>query len=281
MKKVILSAIIIISLLALAGTTFAAKPAGNLAGAQKVAWNLSAAVMPVPPYGSLDILGSDTASKLIVNRPNGAVKATITGAMNGLHPNTTYTVYLSNGYTPYKDTGWNVTGNWGIAINYLGTDYVHTAGLVQETNTSIAGTLVYSGYTKTIISGSVTGNAITIVAEYEGGSGTLTLTGTIANDGSMSGNWSDTWGGLGRTGTWTTTGGPAVKTHTGDTGWTGLFTNTVQPFTFTTDNTGSGSWHVNLRAGDFPGVEPYKLSVWINEAGGTMLISNNFELVKD
>ena len=98
------------------------KPADNLAGAVEVPWNLSAAVMPVPPYGdygTLDIPGSDTASKLIVNQPNGAVEVTITGAMNSLHPDTTYNVFLSKGYTPYVDTGWNVTGGLGPKCKYI------------------------------------------------------------------------------------------------------------------------------------------------------------------
>ena len=76
------------------------KPTGNLAGAKEVDWNLSGDVMPVPPYGSFDIEGSDIASKLIVNQPNGNVEVTVTGVMKGLDPNTTYTVILSNGYTP-------------------------------------------------------------------------------------------------------------------------------------------------------------------------------------
>jgi hypothetical protein len=84
-------------LLIFGSPALAVKPETNLAKAQEVAWNLSAAVMPVPPYGSHDIPGSDTASKLIVNQPNGNTEVTITGVMNGLNPNTTYTVYLSNG----------------------------------------------------------------------------------------------------------------------------------------------------------------------------------------
>jgi len=141
------------------------KPTGNLAGAEKVPWNLSADVMPVPPYGSRDILGSDTASKLIVNQPNGAVEVTITGVMNGLHPDTTYTIYLS-------------------------------------------------------------------------------------------------------------------KEYIDNTGWPGLF-NYYPTFTFVTDADGSESWHINLRDSDFPlktGTVTYTLSVWINEAGKTMLISENFDV---
>ncbi len=69
----------------------------NLAGAVKVPWNLSGNVMPIPPYSYYDIPGSDTASKLIVNQPNGNTEVTITGVMNGLESNTTYTVILSTG----------------------------------------------------------------------------------------------------------------------------------------------------------------------------------------
>ncbi|MBN1971797.1 MAG: hypothetical protein JW870_20730 [Candidatus Delongbacteria bacterium] len=145
------------------------KPEGNLAGAVEVPWNLSGDVMPVPPYGSIDIPGSDTASKLIVNQPNGSVKVTLTGVMSGLVPNTEYTVYLANAYVP------------------------------------------------------------------------------------------DKW-------------------------YPGLFTSTVQPFTFITDEYGSGSWHINLRDSDFVnGAGTYTLSVWIvaKVVNKTILISDNFEVVVD
>ena len=49
---------------------------------------------------------------------------------------------------------------------------------------------------------------------------------------------------------------------TGDAGWPGLFTITVQPFTFTTDACGAGSWHVNLRADDL-NAGSNNLSVWV------------------
>jgi len=97
MKKAIIFVLIVaLILIAVPSVMFAAKPDG--AGAEKVEWNLSGDVMPVPPYGSRDIIGSDTASKLIVNQPNGNTEVTITGAMNGLNPNTTYFVILSKGY---------------------------------------------------------------------------------------------------------------------------------------------------------------------------------------
>ncbi|MBN1367671.1 MAG: hypothetical protein JW967_07075 [Dehalococcoidales bacterium] len=112
MKKVIIVFISVILLTLLIAFPAYAKPADNMAGAVKVAWNLSAAVMPVPPYGSQDIPGSDTASKLIVNQPNGKVEVAMTGAMKGLNADTTYTVYLSKCYEPYVDTGWDIEGDW-------------------------------------------------------------------------------------------------------------------------------------------------------------------------
>lgn len=258
-----------------AGQVFAAKPDTNKASAQTIDWNLSAEVMPVPPYGSRDIPDSDTLSKIIVNQPNGNTQAAITGVMKGLKPNTTYTVYLSKEYTPYSEF-WDVTGTWGIAINYLGNDYVHTTTLT-ETENSLEGSLVYPGNIKTIKSGTVTGNTITIIADYaENGPGTVTLNGTIASNGMMSGTWTDTWGGLNRSGTWSTTGGPAKKITSGSSGWPGLFSNQIPPFTFTTDDLGNGSWHINLKKSlDITGEKG--LSVWIND-GATLLISDSFKV---
>ena len=43
------SAALLVSIVGI--SVLAAKPATNQAGAQKVTWNLSADVMPVPPYG--------------------------------------------------------------------------------------------------------------------------------------------------------------------------------------------------------------------------------------
>jgi hypothetical protein len=262
-----------------------------LAGAVKVPWNLSANVMPVPPdglYGTQDIQGSDTASKLIVNQPMGTTQVAITGAMNGLAPNTTYTVYLSNGYTPYHDTGWNVKGNWILSFEYQGGHYAHGATF-NQTNDTIDG--VNGGYpaggpfsyTWDIMNGSISANAINYTAVFTGSpdaTGTIWhVTGTIDADGSMSGTWDDNYMGGNRTGTWASTSGAAVKTHTGDSGWTGLFTSTIQPFTFVTDTYGAGSWHVNLRDADLPGTGVLYMSVWINN-GGTLLISDTFTVTK-
>ncbi|MEK7503718.1 MAG: hypothetical protein AAB577_01910 [Patescibacteria group bacterium] len=281
----VLAIVLAVSLfIPMAVPAMAAKPAGNLATAQKVPWNLSSAVMPVPPYGSRDISGSDTASKLIVNQPNGNTEVTITGAMSGLNPNTVYTVNISKGYAGYPVfTGWNVAGTWVINVNYASIDYPETLILTQV-GTGITGTSLNTippagGSAFTITSGSVIGTTVEIFADHVPSSLVVRLSGTIDPDGLMSGTWADLAPGT-RTGTWASTSGAAVKTYQY---WPGLF-NTQQTFTFTTDAYGAGSWHVNLKDADLPAGDPagtiYQLSVWINEAGGTMLISDTFTVTK-
>jgi hypothetical protein len=265
---------LLVASLVMAMPVMAAKPATNLAGAQKVAWHLSGAVMPVPPYGSLDVPGSDTASKLIVNQPNGEVAAGLTGPMNGLNPDTEYTVYVSKGYAPF--TPINVVGTYTWLV--LGT-YSHDLVIdVQNPDGTFSG---YGGYpsgsspytsegqTTETITGFVTGNQVTFTTTYAGPYNpgyTATAVGTIAPDGSMSGivPWE-----------WHTTSGAAAPAS-GSTGWPGLLLGAVQPFTFTTDEFGSGSWHVNLLRDDFPAPGAYPVSVWINGGGLTVLISDTF-----
>lgn len=255
----------------------AVKPTQNLASAQKVPWNLSAAVMPVPPYGSRDIVGSDTASKLIVNQPNGNTEVTITGVMNGLHPNTEYEIYLSNSYTKYTPT--NILGSYTWLV--LGT-YEHDLVITQQnpdgtfsgTGGYPAGSPPYTlpGQTTEVITGQFIGNLVTFTTTYGGPYNpgySATVSGTIAAGGSMSGT--SPW-------EWHTTAGH-VTLASGSTGWPGFFTDTVPKFTFTTDGSGAGSWHLNLRDSDFDGPRTYSMSVWINEAGATILVSDNFEVV--
>ena len=262
------------------------KPGGNLAGAVEIPWNLSADVMPVSPYGpygTMDIPGSDSASKLIVNQPNGAVEVTITGAMNGLNPNTTYTVYLSKEYTKYSPINITGTYEWLVLGTYLHDMIIDTQnpdGTFSGTGGYPAGSFPYtsSGQTPEIITGQVMGNQIditfttTYLGPYAPGY-TVTVSGIIDSNGEMSGN--SPW-------EWHTTVGQ-VTLASGSTGWPGLFNPTTVPaFTFTTDEFGAGSWHINLRDSDFPPAGgTYTLSVWINEAGSTMLISDTFQVIVD
>ena len=285
MMKKILVAVLFAMLIFSVAPVLAVKPSGNLASAEKVAWNVSAEVMRVPPYGSQDIPGSDDASKLIVNQPNGNVEVVITGVMNGLNPNTMYTVYLSKGYTPYVYTGWNIKGTYVLRLEY-GANYDHDIIIDVQSDGALSGTGGYpsggSPYNYPYhedITGTIdvmTG-AITIHSVYENGYW-YEATGTIASDGTMSGTW--TASNVGTPSVWYSIAGQATRTHTGDMGWSGLFTNTIQPFTFTTNEYGSASWHLNLRDSDFNGPSTYTLSVWIN-AGLTMLISDNFTVEVD
>jgi hypothetical protein len=283
MKKLVLVAVAFVFLFAAVGTAMAAKPAGNLAGAvQTYAWHLSGAVMPIPPYSYSDIPGSDTASKLIVNQPNGNTEVTITGVMNGLNPGTTYTVYLSPGYMKYTPTNIKGTYKWLVLGTYehdMTIDTQNPDGTFSGTGCWPAGTSPYPytappSSTTEIITGQFIGNQISFTTTYSGPYDpgySATASGTIAPNGSMSGT--SPW-------EWHTTAG-YVTLASGSTGWPGLFTDTVQPFTFTTDAYGSGSWHVNLTDANLTGPSPYNLSVWINAAGGTILISDNFQVVSN
>jgi len=133
MKKILASIASLAMLLLLVSPVLAVKPDPNLAAAQKVDWNLSGAVMPLP-WGQHDVIGSDTASKLIVNQPNGATEVAITGAMNGLLPNTTYTVYPSNAWT--QSTAWDVTGSYTIDLTYNSVYYTEYLVLQQSGSSS-------------------------------------------------------------------------------------------------------------------------------------------------
>ena len=282
MKKTF-ATVLFAMLILIVAPVLAVKPSHNLASAEKVPWNLSAEVMKVPPYGSRDIPGSDEASKLIINQPNGNVEAVITGVMNGLHPNTVYTVYLSRGYTKTFER-WSLVGDWTLEFNYLGGLYTHDTSITAETDSTFSGTGAYPAggpYTITwVVTGTKGGNgvSITMQIDYDGSSYHVDAIGTIHGDGSMSGTWTSN---TGQSGSWQSTDGAATFQGTVGTGWPGLFTSTIPKFTFTTDEYGSASWHLNLHDSDFSGAETYTLSVWINDAGGTMLISDNFEVVVD
>ena len=262
------------------------KPTGNLAGADEVLWHLSADVMPVPPYGSCDILGSASASKLIVNQPNGSVEVAVTGVMNGLDPNTDYTVYLSKSYEPYV-LGWNVVGTWVLRLHFGASIYDHDVVIEVQSDGTFEGTGGWPAsddppynnpYNETVYGTiDIMTGVIEFHSDYEN-SYFYDATGTIASDGTMSGNWT----GSGQpTYTWESISGQATNNHTGDTWSQGSFKG-QQWFQFTTDANGSGSWHVNLKDSDFDNMaETYTLSVWINKSGASILVSDHFAVVVD
>ena len=258
------------------------KPTGNLAGAEEVPWNLSGDVMPVPPWGLSDIVDSDTASKLIVNQPNGNVEVAVTGVMKGLNPNTVYTVWPSNKWSTSEK--WNIVGDWSLRF-MLGGAYEHDMIVTfQNMYTGVfSGTGYYIpniSYTWDIQGTSiVVGNTIILDLIYTGSNPGYTVhaVGTIDNDGTIiSGSWSSS---ANQSGTWSSYSGVANKETVGN-GYPGLFSG-QQTFTFLTDADGAGSWHFNLKDADFPGPGTYDLSVWINKPGATILISDNFKVIVD
>lgn len=119
------------------------------------------------------------------------------------------------------ETTWDTSGNYVIAMNYLGTDYSHDMSLSQDGSGNITG----SGgspsgsniYTWEITSGTITNNTISITANYTATEDAvspqtvLTMQGTIAEDGTISGTWSDNYQDGDRSGTWQTTSGTAIE----------------------------------------------------------------------
>ncbi len=107
---------------------------------------------------------------------------------------------------------WNVAGTYGVNVVYLSVAYPETMILTQAGTGTITGTSLGAPCSLgcadfTITSGSVLGNAVTIVTAIPF---TVTLTGVIAADGTMAGAWADGFGGMGRSGTWATTSGAAT-----------------------------------------------------------------------
>ena len=256
------------------------KPTGNLAGAEEVDWNLSGAVMPVPPWGLSDIPGSDAASKLIVNQPNGNVEVAVTGVMKGLNPNTVYTVFPSNAWS--KSLKWNIVGDWTLKFMYGGA-YNHemTVTFQNMYTGEFSGTGYYIPTPSTtwdiLGTSKVVGNNISLDIKYQGSTYEVYADGTINVDGEIvDGSWSSN---TGQSGTWSSTLGQATQETVGN-GYPGLFPG-QGTFTFMTDEYGAGSWHFNLKDADFSGPGTYALSVWINKPGATILISDNFTVVVD
>lgn len=117
---------------------------------------------------------------------------------------------------------WNVTGNHDFTFNLPPdpTDYVHDADLTQ-TGSSIDGLGGHPAnslhvYEWDVTAGTVSGNNINLTVDYLSGPGitpdtVMTMTGTIGLDGSISGTWTDNYGGGTRNGTWHAPAGTAER----------------------------------------------------------------------
>lgn len=111
-------------------------------------------------------------------------------------------------------TDWDVTGAY-VADFVLGGIFPHDMFLTQDSLGNVTGNGGYPvggpyAYSWHITSGTVTDDAINLTIVYDTGSvgTTMHMSGTIAPNGSMSGDWDDNYGGE-RHGTWSTTAGHA------------------------------------------------------------------------
>ena len=119
---------------------------------------------------------------------------------------------------------WNASGSYVVDMLYNNTSNPHDMVLVQDNLGNLTG---HGGspagantYTWAITSGSVSGNSISVTANYTATPDAVTpqtvlnLTGTIALNGTISGTWSDNYQAGDRTGTFTTTSGNALALGT-------------------------------------------------------------------
>jgi hypothetical protein len=116
---------------------------------------------------------------------------------------------------------WNTTGDYVVTMEYLGSDYDHDMTLVQDEIGNLTGNggspAGSNTYLWNITSGTVAGDSIEFTANYTATPDAVTpqttmdVEGTIAEDGTMSGTWSDNYSGGERSGTWTTASGEASE----------------------------------------------------------------------
>jgi hypothetical protein len=114
---------------------------------------------------------------------------------------------------------WDATGMYVIAVEYEGVDYMHDMSLTQDEDGDLTGNggspAGSNVYTWELTSGMVVGNTIDFLADYTATPDavipqtTMHVVGTIAEDGTMSGTWSDNYNDGDRSGTWISTEGNA------------------------------------------------------------------------
>ena len=122
----------------------------------------------------------------------------------------------------FAATPWNSTGNFEITFmqDSSTTPYVHHATF-DQTGSVVTGSGGYpatggASYHWNLTTGSQTGDSLNLTSLYDLGAvgTTMQMFGSIASDGTVTGNWDDDFGGT-RTGTWSITKGISVPSiHT-------------------------------------------------------------------
>jgi hypothetical protein len=150
-------------------------------------------------------------------------------------------------------TTWDTTGTYVINMNYQGTNYSHDMTLTQDSSGNLTGTggspSGANTYTWTVTSGSVTDNNIEFWANYTATADAVTpqttvhVMGTIADDGTLSGTWSDNYAGGDRSGTISTVSGAAIASDSTST------TSKVTIIAYVDGNlaTGTSANHANFQ----------------------------------
>lgn len=163
-----------------------------------------------------------------------AVPVSASGSETGTHGNVGYDAYGLTRQAKFdvetesnKCAAWNVNGSYTINFMLTGdpTVYTHDATISNQNaagNYQISGGYPASGpYTYAWAgTGNVMGNTVTNSVDYNVGApgDHMDMTGTIAATGSMSGTWTDSYGGGARSGTWSTATGTATSAVTGCVG---------------------------------------------------------------
>jgi hypothetical protein len=115
---------------------------------------------------------------------------------------------------------WDVEGEYVVAFNYLGSDYLHDMSLTQDDMGNLTGNGGSPAggphtYTWVLTEGTVSEDAIEFYADYTASADAVTplttmhVVGTIDEDGSLAGTWSDNYQGSTRLGTWEVASGTA------------------------------------------------------------------------
>jgi hypothetical protein len=127
---------------------------------------------------------------------------------------------ISGGKVAEAAPAWNLSGNYTINMEYLGTLYPHDMSLSQDGSGNLTGNggspAGANVYTWVITSGSIDGNTFSFDANYTATADAVTpqtvlhVDGAVAEDGTLSGTWSDNYQGGDRSGSWSSSTGNAV-----------------------------------------------------------------------